>query len=189
MKQARSLRDRMLVPASVVCAMGLLGVIAIKGWISSRGSSEVEPADRLVCLLVNQNSGRCLSVQDGKREPGAKIVQGPTPDQAKSSERWILLKRDDAYRLQNENSQQVLEIGGANKAKGVQAIQWRDGGKSENQLWAFERVGKNFVLRVRHSQQVLGIGEGALTEGAPAVQFDYAPNVQDQLWTLVPVSR
>lgn len=189
MQQVKSLRDRMLVPVSVVCAAGLLSVIAARGWMASRGPTEIEPADRMVCLLVNQNSGRCLSVEGSKREPGVKIVQGPTPDLAGTSEHWILLKKDDAYRLQNENSQQVLEIPGSNKSKGVQAIQWRDGGKSENQQWVFERVGKSFVLRVRHSQQVLSIGQGALTEGAPAVQWDYVPNVQDQVWDLVPVSR
>ncbi len=187
MQHVKPLRDRMLVPVSVFCAAALLSVIAVKGWMASRRSAG-EPADRLVCLLVNLNSSRCLSVLGGKREPGVKIVQGPTPDQAGPSEHWILLKKDDAYRLQNENSRQVLEIPGANKAKGVQAIQWRDGVKSENQQWVFEKVDKSFVLRVRHSQQVLSIGQGALAEGAAAVQWNYVPNVKDQMWNLVPVA-
>jgi serine/threonine protein kinase len=154
------------------------------GALSTEGVSSLEPADGLVCLLVNKNSGRCLSVPDGSFTPGAKIVQGPLPDQARATERWTLLRAGNGFRLRNEHSGLVLAIGSSNLDPGVQAIQWHDLVNEPSQQWIFEPAEDSYILRVEHSQLVLGIGQSSLKEGAGAVQWHYVPDVADQCWEL-----
>jgi hypothetical protein len=144
------------------------------------------PEEGSIYLLVNRNSGRCLSVAGGSVAPGAKIVQGPTPDQAGASERWVLLGTDQGFRLRNHASRLVLEIGSANPDKGVQAIQWHDQVTATHQHWQFEPVEDFYVLRAGHSQLVLGIGQGSLEAGGRAIQWTFVDLVADQRWELRP---
>lgn len=143
----------------------------------------LEPKDGLVCMLVNRNSGRCLSVAFNSVDPGARIVQGPEPAQAGPSEQWKLSAVGEGYHLRNEKSGLLLEIGGKNMNKGVQAVQWHDH-KGVNQLWIFEPVNESYILRVQHSQQVLAVGQSKLEEGARVIQWPYMQNLTDQLWQL-----
>src|SRR5262249_22160928 len=71
------------------------------GAVPSNQPPSLQSKDGLVCLLVNKKSGRCLSIAGGSAEPGAKIEQGPKPDQAGAAERWTLLGTGDAFRLRN----------------------------------------------------------------------------------------
>jgi hypothetical protein len=144
------------------------------------------PEDGLVCLLVNKNSGRCLSIGDGSANPGARVTQGPRPEQAGAAERWMLLSAGPAFRLRNESSRLVLEIGSANMAQGVQAIHWHDQVTVTQQHWLFEPVEQGYLLRALHSQQVLSIAEGVLDAGGPAIQWPYQFGVLDQCWELRP---
>src|SRR3989442_60060 len=122
------------MPTSFDCRKALLGlavvVFAVLLTLGAGGGAAqpvkdakpLEPTNGLTCLLVNKNSGRCLSVADGSANPGARIVQGPMPDQAGASERWTLIGADKTFRLRNGRSRLVLEIGSANRDPGVQAI-------------------------------------------------------------------
>jgi hypothetical protein len=161
----------------------LAGFVGLKGWSWLHQSAGRELGHQRVVLLVNQNSGRCLSVQDESTSPGAQLVQGPTPDRAGAAERWVLLEvSDGVFRLRNENSGLVAEIPDADKVKGVKAGQGKESPTQPNQHWAFEPVGDSYILRARHSELVLGIGRGATDEGAPAIQWKYVAGVADQLW-------
>ncbi|HTU21751.1 MAG TPA: protein kinase [Gemmataceae bacterium] len=153
------------------------------------GARSLEPTDGLTCLLVNKNSGRCLSLENGSATRGARIVQGPMPDQARATERWTLLGSSNGFRLRNESSGLVLEIGGGNLGPGVQAIQWHDQVKVPSQHWLFEPADNSYVLRAVHSQLVLAIGRSSLEEGGKAVQWRYVPDVADQCWELRPAYR
>ena len=133
---------------------------------------------------MNRNSGRCLSVAFGSIELGARIVQGPTPAQAGPSEQWKLLASGEAYRLRNEKSGLLLEIGSKNMNKGVQAIQWHEQKNFDNQQWIFEPVDDSYLLRAKHSQLVLGVAQSKLEDGARVIQWTYVPNVSDQMWQL-----
>jgi hypothetical protein len=144
------------------------------------------PAPGMLCLLVNRNSGRCLSVAGGSVERGAKIVQGPMPEQAGASERWQLVGTNKGFRLRNHASRLVLEIGGANLAAGVQAIQWHDQVEAKHQHWRFEPVDTGYFLRAGHCDFVLGIAQASVDPGGPAVQWDYMPGILDQQWELRP---
>jgi hypothetical protein len=165
------------------CAVFVLGWFAVT-MPGSVGPKAVEPKEGLVCLLVNKNSGRCLSVADKSVNPGAKIVQGPMPDQAGAAEHWLLLGSGPAFRLLNENSRLVVEIGHANSDPGVQAIQWHDQITAKHQLWTFESVDDGYLLRTGHAHYVLSIGQGSLDAGAPALQWEYIPNVPEFVWEL-----
>ncbi len=174
--------------AGIGCLVGLLGLITAILLVPNPPTS-LEPRTGLVCLLVNKNSGRCLSIAGKSDAPGARVIQGPTPDQAGSAERWVLLGPGPAYRLRNDHSGLVLEIGSANTARGVQAIQWHDQPPKTNQLWTFEPTGDGYLLRPGHCPLVLGIREGSLQEGGQAIQWQQVPNVPDQVWELRPPPR
>src|SRR5437016_4936642 len=152
----------------------------------AKDARPLEPTNGLTCLLVNKNSGRCLSVAGGSAKPGARIVQGPTPEQASASERWTLLGAGKTFRLRNHKSRLVLEIGSANLDPGVQAIQWHDRTTATNQFWTFEPHEDNFTLGVGHAPFVLGVRQGLQDAGAPVIQWNENPDVPDQLWELRP---
>jgi hypothetical protein len=187
----------------LLAACGAVGLVLLLALIADRGllpggfgpgrdpggapradSPAVVPKDGMVCLLVNKNSGRCLSVADKWDDPGAWVVQGPTPDRADAAERWVLIGAGAAFRLRNERSGKVLEIGSANAEQGAVAIHWDDLVRRANQHWTFEPVEGGYLLRAGHSKLVLAIGEGVRDEGAAAVQWQYIPGVLDQVWEL-----
>jgi hypothetical protein len=189
-----------LMAAGLLCGLGVLvtclllfqrgpgQLLAGAQALPAQERKSLEPKDGLVCLLVNKNSGRCLSITDGSAEPGAKIVQGPTPEQAGAAERWRLRRTGKAFRLRNESTQLFLEIGSANLNPGVQAIQWHDEAMATHQQWTFEPVRDSYLLRVGHSELVLGIGEGSQEMGGRAIQWEQVPDVLDQHWYLLPVA-
>lgn len=155
----------------------------------AQGRKSLEPKDGLVCVLVNRNSGRCLSVAARSAEPGAKIVQGPLPAEAGPSEHWKLLATGEAFRLRNENSGLVLEIGKANMNPGVQAIQWHDQSTQPHQLWSFEPFDEDFVLLAGHSKLALAVGQSKIDDGARVIQWKHFPGLRDQLWQLRPTKE
>jgi hypothetical protein len=174
---------RWIMACAIVSVVALWGVCGV-GVLSAQEAKPLEPKDGLVCLLVNKNSGRCLSVANQAVDSGARIVQGPTPDQAGASEHWTLLGADNAFRLRNEHSGLVLQIWSSNLQPGAQPVQAPDQVTKEHQHWTFEPIGNAFLLRAGHSQLILGVAESARKEGARVIQWKYVPGVQDQLWLL-----
>jgi hypothetical protein len=69
----------------------------------------------------------------------------------------------------------------------MQAAQSREGPNLPHQLWAFEKEGAAYVLRVRHTGLALSVRPGSRNEGAPVVQSDKVAGVTDQQWSLRPV--
>ncbi len=167
-------------PIMRACAIAFIMAVA-----ADVHAQDMKPRDGLVCLIVNKNSGRCLSVAEKSVEQGARIVQSTVPKDAGPSERWTLLATGAAFRLKNEHSGLVLEIGGANPNRGVWAIQWQDAVNKPKQLWTFESVDDGFyLLHTGHSNQVLAVGQSALDEGARVIQWPLFPNLADQHWQL-----
>jgi serine/threonine protein kinase len=196
-------RNRLLAATALIAVVGLLIAIWASGdrskdarevnqgdggagAVSAGPTKSIEPVNGLVCLLVNKKSGRCLSIADGSTQPGAKIVQGPTLAQAGATERWRLLGSGKTFRLRNEASRLVVEIGSANREPGVQAIQSHDQATATHQHWTFEPVEDAYILRAGHSNLVLSIGEGSEQSGARAVQRDCVPGVLEEVWELRP---
>jgi len=175
--------------------LGRTFVVVIVLWAAAQATplfsqepGSLQPKDGLVCLLVNENSGRCLSVAGGAVESGARVVQGPTPDQATAGEHWRLLGAGPAFRLRNEHSGLVLQVWSSNRQPGVQPVQAEDQVTKEHQHWTFEPQGDAFLLRAGHSQLVLGVAQGAHEEGARVIQWTHLPDQRDQLWALRPTT-
>jgi serine/threonine protein kinase len=208
MRPRMTARKWLLVIAGMGSVLGLLGALGAN-LVGPNEPKSLEPKDGLVCLLVNKNSGRCLSsagpsdtpaamvmpgggAQEGRFRlpvrppdtPGAKVVQGPTPDRAGAAERWTLIGTGKAFRLRNEKTQLVLEIGDANPNRGVRASQGPDQSTRTEQHWTFEPVGDAYLLRPGHCQLVLAVAESSRDEGARVIQWNYLPNLPDQLWEL-----
>lgn len=165
-------------------AWGALGC----GSLFAQEPRSFEPKDGLVCLLVNRNSGRCLSVALGSAEPGARIVQGPTPDKAGPTEHWTLIGVHRAFRLRNEHSGLVLQVWSSNLQPGVQPVQSKDEIDKAHQHWTFEPIDGAYLVRAGHSLLVLGVANSARDEGARVIQWKHVPDVQDQLWVLRPTT-
>jgi hypothetical protein len=161
-------------------------LVGIHADVRAQGQDKLEPKDGLVCMLVNVNSGRCLSVEDQSPDAGAKMVQGPTPDKAGRSEHWKLIETGPAFRLRNEKSGLVLQVWSSNRQNGSRPVQAKDEVTKDHQHWTFEPKGEAYVVRVAHSQLVLGVAASARDEGARVVQWNYVPDVADQLWVLRP---
>jgi hypothetical protein len=177
------IRKRWLASCRVAWMIALVGAFADASLYAQEPIS-LQPKDGLVCLLVNKNSGRCLSVSEGAVTPGSKIVQGPTPDKAGPSEHWTLVAAGNAYRLRNEKSGLVLQIWASNLQKGPQAVLSADQVNAAHQHWTFEPSGDGYLLRAGHSQLVLGVAASALEDGARVIQWNPVPNVKDQVWVL-----
>jgi Ricin-type beta-trefoil lectin domain-like len=145
------------------------------------------PVDGAIYVLENHNSGRCLSVEGNSTKEGAKIVQGPTPEEAGPTEEWQFRKIGEGFRLTNRASGKVLEVPGSSQDHGVRLIQWHvAGGAGTNQQWQAEAVGDYLRFRAVHSGQCLCVGQGLKTAGAVVIQWDPLDDVADQLWTLRP---
>jgi serine/threonine-protein kinase len=191
-------RKWLVAAAALVGSVGLLGVIGAS-LLSSRGGmagsarlagpdlpKSMEPKDGLICLLVNKQSGRCLTVVGAATTPGTDVGQGPRYDRAGSGERWQLLGTEKAVRLRNEKSGLFLEINQGFTNNGAKAVAGADQPTKPSQLWSIEPVWPGYRLRPGHCKRVLAIGGGSLASGARAIQWDQYRYLEDQIWVLLP---
>jgi hypothetical protein len=141
------------------------------------------PLDGEVFILVNVNSGRCLSVSDASEYRGANVVQGPMAADAGSAERWRVSRcGDHYYKLVNEKSGKVVAVPEASRESGTQIIQWDDAG-IEDQQWKFVKAGNHYALKSRVSGLVLDVLDGSTESGASVIQWPWktAENA-NQVW-------
>jgi hypothetical protein len=171
-----------------LAARGIVGLFALLaslagGELSAQEPISHEPKDGLTCLLVNRNSGRCMSYVEGETALGSKIVQGPMPDAAGSGERWQLIASGKAntYWLRNEKTGLVVQIWATNLQNGPQG-NLANKVNGDHQHWTFEPAGDGYMLRAGHSQLVLGVASSALDAGARVIQWNAVPNNKDQIW-------
>jgi hypothetical protein len=187
-------RRWLIAIAAVACLLGLAGVIgafvlhnqepAANG--ERKEAASLEPKPGLACLLVNKNSGRCLTVFGKSDMPGVQVVQGPMPEQAGACERWTLVASGEAYRLRNDKTLLFLDIHNARAAPGNLAVQAPDDAAKTSQNWTLEPNGDGYLLRPGHCPLVLGIAQSSLVEGERALQWNHVPDCMDQVWLLRP---
>jgi len=125
-------------------------------------------------LLVNANSGRCLSVNKGA------VVQGPVEDTVGPKEFWKVVRAGESIALLNASSGMALDVPNRTKAAGAQLITSTFHG-AENQQWVFDKEGEHYNIRSQLSGFVMGVAFSAQTENAGVVQWP-AEKVLDQLW-------
>ena len=141
------------------------------------------PLDGEVFVLVNTNSGRCLTVKDGSKDAGADVVQGPAATEAGPAERWKAVSVGGLYKLVNVNSGKVLAVPEGSKVKGKEIIQWddRDDGDLMEQRWQFVKSGKHYTLRSQCSGMLLAVAEGRKEDKARVIQWE-PTRTAEQLW-------
>jgi hypothetical protein len=171
---------------ATVCAAGVAVLLVVNGR-GMGGVKFVRPKDGAECLIVNQHSGRCLTVAGGVGTPGAKIVQGPAPENAKPPEYWVLRRSGSGYKLAHRDTGHVLEVAGANPERGGLAILWTDSGRAAHQEWALTPVGSAYTLRAGHSWLVLAVAQSSSRDGATVLQWDRVDGADDQHWFLMPL--
>jgi hypothetical protein len=139
-----------------------------------------EPPDGQVVLFVNENSGRCLSIQAGSREAGADVVQGPLRGDAGAVERWRLIKSGVYFRVLNLNSGLALTIlGGSRNRIPVQS----EDKNAVAQQWSFAKSGKQYGLQSRVSGLFLAVGAASKDAGARVVQWEPTQGAE-QRWRI-----
>jgi phosphodiesterase/alkaline phosphatase D-like protein len=125
--------------------------------------------------LVNQTSGKCLSVSEGSGGNGAKVIQwdcsgNPQPGDGQLITWYPAVNHWPYFQIRfNEmggnNAGKCLDVTGVSYAEGTQLQQWECLGESQdNQLWKGE--GGEFIhFSVKHSGQCIddwtsGLGNG-----------------------------
>jgi hypothetical protein len=137
------------------------------------------PLDGEVFILVNLNSGRCLSVS----EESANIIQGAMAADAGPAERWRVIRvGDHHYKLLNQRSRKVLAVPASSRESGIQIVQWDDVGL-EDQQWKFVRAGNHYALKSRVSGLMLDVLDGSTEGGASVIQWPWKTTENsNQIW-------
>lgn len=134
------------------------------------------PLDGEVFLLINTNSGRCLTEQDGA------IVQGVFAPAATSQERWKLVRIGDYYAIVNDKSGKRLTLPDASRNEGTNLIAEPPAeGEALHQLWHFDKIGNHYALRSPASGLVVAVAEGSQAEGFRVLQWTWYKG-REQVW-------
>lgn len=129
-----------------------------------------------VFLLVNTNSGRCLTEKDGV------IVQGAFASSATSQERWRLVRHGDYYAIVNHKSGRLLTLPDASRNEGTSLTAARAAeGAGLHQQWHFDKVGKHYAIRSPASGLVVAVAEGSQAEGFRVLQWTWYKG-PEQIW-------
>lgn len=137
--------------------------------------------DGNVFLLINTNSGRCLSVSDGK------MIQGPFAHRAGAGERWKLVSAGDDIRWINEKTGNTVAVIGDAAEAGKQLIEKKPANEM-HQRWEAVPVGNHYSFRSRLSGLVLAVGGSRKNEGAGVIHWKWE-NIADQVWQVKKLKR
>jgi hypothetical protein len=135
------------------------------------------PVDGDVVLLVNVNSGRCMSIRNGYR-----VAQSLTPDQANDHEQWKTVAVGMYFKLVNIKTGNVLAVPQGTKTPGIQLITWNDL-NSEDQQWTIEKTGDDFTIKSRLTGHSVSVAYGKKEEGIGVIQWPFS-KTPDQYWRI-----
>jgi hypothetical protein len=135
--------------------------------------------------IAARHSGKCLDVDHGSREDGARVQQWQclgVPNQ-----RWQFLAVEQGWvRIVSVNSDKCLEVTDGSRANGARIRQWADTGEAY-QHWALAAVGGGwYKITNRATGRCLDVGYASQDDGAYVHQWDYT-GVPNQQWRLTPV--
>jgi hypothetical protein len=134
------------------------------------------PLDGEVFLLVNTNSGRCLTDRDGA------IEQGVFASAATAQERWKLVQKGDYFALVNEKSGKLLTLTDASRNEGTTlTAAMADEGEGLHQQWHFDKVGNHYALRSPASGLVMAVAEASHADGFRVLQWTWLKG-PEQVW-------
>ncbi|BCX49831.1 beta-galactosidase [Haloferula helveola] len=117
--------------------------------------------------LVNRNSGKALTAQDGL---GGNVEQRMSVSD--NAQKWRLKNLGgNRYHIMNVASSRYLDVYGDSFKDGANVAVW-DATAKPNQEWTIEFVGSGFyTLRAAHSNRCLDVFEASNANGANVVQW------------------
>jgi hypothetical protein len=135
----------------------------------------------------NQNSGRCLEVENSSRSNGAQVQQWDCNGQAGS--RWYTRDAGGGYSyIVNMNSGKCLEVENSSRSNGARAQQWDCNGQAGTK-WKVtyaKMFGATLITSI--SGKSLEIENSSRSNGARAQQWDgFVNNTirSNTLWTQI----
>jgi len=134
--------------------------------------------------LVNQNSGKCLDVEDRSIRDGAKVQQWSCS--GGGNQRWDVFERDRGYySIISQGSGKALEVADNSNQDGGIAQQNRYSGR-DHQLWRLDRAGDNrYRLVSVGSGKCLDVFDASRADGAKVQQWACSGG-RNQAWLLKP---
>jgi hypothetical protein len=136
-------------------------------------------------LVVNKNSGLCLTPGKGEPREGQGVAQEQT--EGKPHQVWSLVPgpKPGTFGLRNYASGRFLHVPGGSRNPGTPLVQWGKAGTDDSELWWLEKSEAHWRLRSAASGLYVGVREGKTTAGADVIQWSKAGD--DQLWEFRPV--
>lgn len=155
-------------------AMVATAIVLATGFVAS-------PAQAAGYVLINQNSGQCLSINHGDVNiNGAWAIQYPC---AQSTEAWNKIDPSGGYQPIKYSylANRCLGITGGSTALGARAVIWSCDGTA-NQRWGpILNSDGTFTFKNYSSGLCLGVSGGSLTPGTGVVQY-LCNGSYDQKW-------
>jgi len=157
--------------------------VAAKRWFLSAlcllvTISSVEATESVI--LVNRNSGQCVTIPGGSSQPGLQMVQMPC--RGPLDEQWTLQPVGSGYRIVSNLNGLCLEVAGASLADNA-AVQQSPCTSGSNKIWKKKVSGSWFRLIAKHSNKCLAVSNASRDEGAGMVQLACS-NAADRRWTI-----
>ncbi|MFI1198897.1 RICIN domain-containing protein [Streptomyces sp. NPDC020883] len=128
------------------------------------GGLKLVPAGAGYNYIVNEHSGKCLTVDGYSSSNGAAVNQYTCVGQY--NQQWIASTSKTGFQLQARHSGRCMSVKGGSKRKGAPVIQWNCNGSLDQ---AF--IGANKRLIPQHSRECLSIQGGSTANRAPLVQW------------------
>lgn len=132
--------------------------------------------------FINQNSGKCLAVENSSTANGANIIQKNA--NGKNDQKWQLLYDGNGYfKIKNINSGRMLDVNSSSKQNGGNIIQWDDNGGG-NQKWRIIDKGNGYYqLKNKNSGLLLDVSNASTQDGANVLQWS-SYNGANQSWAI-----
>ncbi|HEX5109578.1 MAG TPA: RICIN domain-containing protein [Vicinamibacterales bacterium] len=147
----------------------------------------IAPADEkpfFTGALVNQNSGKCLDVEDRSLRDGARLQQWSCS--GGGNQRWEVVDRGRGhYSIISQGSGKALEVADNSNQDGGLVQQNRYNGR-DHQLWRLDRSGSNRYKVVSVSSgKCLDVFDASRNDGAKVQQWSCSGGY-NQTWMLKP---
>jgi hypothetical protein len=136
--------------------------------------------------VCNRATGKCLGVDAGSTNDGAKVTQ-LTYNSTNTSMRWRMVQTaPQQYKFTNKKSGKVMDIFGKSTANGTALVQWSSNDQT-NQRFSFTPTGDGFYKfsPVMNGAASLDVPNSATTENLPIQEYTYGGRTGQQ-WNIVP---
>jgi galactose oxidase len=147
-------------------------------YLATIQSTEAQTTNEVI--LINRNSGQCVTVPNGSTQSGVQMVQRPC--QGPPDEQWTLQAVSGGYRIMSSVNGLCLEVAGASTADNA-AVQQSTCTSSPSKTWKKKVSGSWSQLVAQHSGKCMAISGASRDEGARVVQIRCS-SAAEKRWTI-----